>query len=401
MISRRFRAMADHTPQKTSQKTRQNTSRKTPGKTKDWLAAAGTAAGFDICAVTTADLPSSVAAGLDDYIGAGHHGDMGWLADTRDRRITPSAMWSDARSAVVFGCNYGPDHDPMENLDAASSANISVYARGRDYHDVLKGRLKQLAGQLAARTGWQVKVFVDTAPLMEKPLAARAGLGWQGKHTNLVSRDYGSWLFLGTILTDGLLPPDAPASDACGSCTSCLDICPTDAFPAPYQLDARRCISYLTIEFDGHIPHEFRTPMGNRVFGCDDCLSVCPWNKFASASADMKLAAQDGRSLPSLLDMLSLDEPAFRQYFSASPVKRTGYIRFLRNCLIAAGNAGDTDLVPVITSYLGHEDARLRAMAVWALSHYMTPDELASLRPADEMSRDVQAEWKTALSQAD
>ena len=401
MISRRFRAMADHTPQKTSQKTRQNTSRKTPGKTKDWLAAAGTAAGFDICAVTTADLPSSVAAGLDDYIGAGHHGDMGWLADTRDRRITPSAMWSDARSAVVFGCNYGPDHDPMENLDAASSANISVYARGRDYHDVLKGRLKQLAGQLAARTGWQVKVFVDTAPLMEKPLAARAGLGWQGKHTNLVSRDYGSWLFLGTILTDGLLPPDAPASDACGSCTSCLDICPTDAFPAPYQLDARRCISYLTIEFDGHIPHEFRTPMGNRVFGCDDCLSVCPWNKFASASADMKLAAQDGRSLPSLLDMLSLDEPAFRQYFSASPVKRTGYIRFLRNCLIAAGNAGDTDLVPVITSYLGHGDARLRAMAVWALSHYMTPDELASLRPADEMSTDVQAEWKTALSQAD
>ena len=402
MISRRFRAMADQTPQKTSQKTRQNKpSGKTPGKTKDWLAAAGTAAGFDICAVTTADLPSSVAAGLDDYIGAGHHGDMGWLADTRDRRITPSAMWSDARSAVVFGCNYGPDHDPMENLDAASSANISVYARGRDYHDVLKGRLKQLAGQLAARTGWQVKVFVDTAPLMEKPLAARAGLGWQGKHTNLVSRDYGSWLFLGTILTDGLLPPDAPASDACGSCTSCLDICPTDAFPAPYQLDARRCISYLTIEFDGHIPHEFRTPMGNRVFGCDDCLSVCPWNKFASASADMKLAAQDGRSLPSLLDMLSLDEPAFRQYFSASPVKRTGYIRFLRNCLIAAGNAGDTDLVPVITSYLGHGDARLRAMAVWALSHYMTPDELASLRPADEMSTDVQAEWKTALSQAD
>ena len=190
MISRRFRAMTDHTPQ----------------KTKDWLAAAGTAEGFDICAVTAADLPPSVAAGLDDYIGAGHHGDMGWLADTRDRRITPSAMWPEARSAVIFGCNYGPDHDPMENLSAASSANISVYARGRDYHDVLKGRLKQLAGRLASRTGWQVKVFVDTAPLMEKPLAARAGLGWQGKHTNLVSRDYGSWLFLGTILTDGLLP---------------------------------------------------------------------------------------------------------------------------------------------------------------------------------------------------
>ena len=353
MISRRFRAMTDHTPQ----------------KTKDWLAAAGTAEGFDICAVTAADLPPSVAAGLDDYIGAGHHGDMGWLADTRDRRITPSAMWPEARSAVIFGCNYGPDHDPIENLSAASSANISVYARGRDYHDVLKGRLKQLAGRLASRTGWQVKVFVDTAPLMEKPLAARAGLGWQGKHTNLVSRDYGSWLFLGTILTDGLLPPDAPASDACGSCTSCLDICPTDAFPAPYQLDARRCISYLTIEFDGHIPREFRRAMGNRVFGCDDCLAVCPWNKFASASADLKLAAQDGRALPSLAGMLSLDEAGFRQYFSASPVKRTGYIRFLRNCLIAAGNAGDPCLIPVIKPYLTHDDPRLRAMRL-ALSQY-------------------------------
>ena len=385
MISRRFRAMTDHTPQ----------------KTKDWLAAAGTAEGFDICAVTAADLPPSVAAGLDDYIGAGHHGDMGWLADSRDRRITPSAMWPEARSAVIFGCNYGPDHDPMENLSAASSANISVYARGRDYHDVLKGRLKQLAGRLASRTGWQVKVFVDTAPLMEKPLAARAGLGWQGKHTNLVSRDYGSWLFLGTILTDGLLPADAPASDACGSCTSCLDICPTDAFPAPYQLDARRCISYLTIEFDGHIPREFRRAMGNRVFGCDDCLAVCPWNKFASASADLKLAAQDGRALPSLAGMLSLDEAGFRQYFSASPVKRTGYIRFLRNCLIAAGNAGDPCLIPVIKPYLTHDDPRLRAMAVWALSQYFKPDALAVLHPADEADTDVQAEWQTALNQTD
>ena len=384
-IFRRYRVMADHTPQ----------------KTKDWLATAGAAEGFDICAVTTADLPSSVAAGLDDYIGAGHHGDMGWLAETRDRRITPSAMWPDARSAVIFGCNYGPDHNPMENLDAASSANISVYARGRDYHDVLKGRLKQLAGRLAARTGWQVKIFVDTAPLMEKPLAARAGLGWQGKHTNLVSRRYGSWLFLGTILTDGLLPADTPASDSCGSCTSCLDICPTDAFPAPYQLDARRCISYLTIEFDGHIPREFRTPMGNRVFGCDDCLAVCPWNKFASASADLKLAAQDGRSLPSLQDMLSLDEPAFRQYFSASPVKRTGYIRFMRNCLIAAGNAGDAALIGVIRPYLDHTDARLRAMAVWGLSHYMNRCELAAIYPAGETDETVRAEWQTALNQTD
>ena len=385
MISRRCKAMADHNPQ----------------NIKDWLAAAGLAEGFDICAVSAAELPPSVAAGLDDYIGSGYHGDMGWLAETRDRRITPSAMWPDAASAIIFGCNYGPDHDPMDNLAARSSANISVYARGRDYHDVLKGRLKQLAGRLAARTGWQVRVFVDTAPLMEKPLAARAGLGWQGKHTNLVSRRYGSWLFLGTILTDGLLPPDRAASDACGSCTSCLDICPTDAFPAPYRLDARRCISYLTIEFDGHIPREFRTPIGNRVFGCDDCLAVCPWNKFASASADLKLAAQDGRSLPSLADMLSLDEAGFRQYFSASPVKRTGYVRFIRNCLIAAGNAGDVTLVPVLASYLDHMDARLRAMAVWALSHYLEPEDLAALRPADETDETVWAEWQTALNQAD
>ena len=370
-------------------------------KTKDWLAETGRAEGFDICAVSSADLPVEIAAGLDDYLAAGHHGEMGWLAETRDRRVTPTAMWPQARTAVIFGCNYGPDHDPMDNLAAASSANISVYARGRDYHDVLKGRLKQLAGRLAARTGWQVKIFVDTAPLMEKPLAARAGLGWQGKHTNLVSRDYGSWLFLGTILTDGHLPPDSPGSDQCGSCTACLDICPTDAFPAPYKLDARRCISYLTIEFDGHIPREFRTTMGNRVFGCDDCLSVCPWNKFASASADLKLAAQDGRTLPSLLDMLSLDEAAFRRYFSASPVKRTGYIRFMRNCLIAAGNAGDAGLVSVITAYLGHHDPRLRAMAVWAASHYMEPDALAALRSADETDETVKAEWQTALSQAD
>ena len=385
MISRRCKAMADHNPQ----------------NIKDWLAAAGRAEGFDVCAVSAAELPPSVAAGLDDYIGSGYHGDMGWLAETRDRRITPSAMWPDAASAIIFGCNYGPDHDPMDNLAARSSANISVYARGRDYHDVLKGRLKQLAGRLAARTGWQVRVFVDTAPLMEKPLAARAGLGWQGKHTNLVSRRYGSWLFLGTILTDGLLPSDRAASDACGSCTSCLDICPTDAFPAPYRLDARRCISYLTIEFDGHIPREFRTPIGNRVFGCDDCLAVCPWNKFASASADLKLAAQDARSLPSLADMLSLDEAGFRQYFSASPVKRTGYVRFIRNCLIAAGNAGDVTLVPVLASYLDHMDARLRAMAVWALSHYLEPEDLAALRPADETDVTVWAEWQTALNQAD
>ena len=368
---------------------------------KEWLAAKGQAEGFDICAVTAADLPAIIGAGLDNYLQAGHHGDMSWMAETRNRRTTPTAMWDAARTAVIFGCNYGPDHDPMDNLAAKSSANISVYARGRDYHDVLKGRLKQLAGRLAARTGWQVKIFVDTAPLMEKPLAAQAGLGWQGKHTNLVSRSYGSWLFLGTILTDGLLPHDLAASDSCGSCTACLDICPTNAFPTPYKLDARRCISYLTIEFDGIIPLDFRRAMGNRVFGCDDCLAVCPWNKFAESSHDLKLTAAKGRAMPPLLDMLSLDEEGFKSLFSASPVKRTGYIRFMRNCLIAAGNAGDDKLIPVVKSYLLHYDPRLRASAVWALSCYLDRDALAALHPADERDIDVQAEWKTALNLAD
>jgi len=365
---------------------------------KDWLAVTGKSEGFDICAVTTAKLPDAIGVELDNYLQAGHHGDMRWMAETRNRRITPTAIWDEARTAIVFGCNYGPDHDPMDNLSATSSANISVYARGRDYHNVLKGRLKQIAAQLASRTGWQVKIFVDTAPLMEKPLAAKAGLGWQGKHTNLVSRSYGSWLFLGTILTDGLLSPDLAASDSCGKCTACLDICPTDAFPAPYKLDARRCISYLTIEFNGIIPLNFRTAMGNRVFGCDDCLAVCPWNKFASSSRDLKLTAAEGRALPPLLDMLSLDEAGFKALFSASPVKRTGYIRFMRNCLIAAGNAGDNNLIPSVKSYLVHHDPRLRASAVWALSRYLEGAALAALFPAEERDTDVQAEWKNALN---
>ena len=230
----------------------------------------------------------TVAARLDEFLAAGHQGDMSWLAETAPRRATPRAMWPQARSAIILTMNYGPDHDPMDNLAATSHGNVSVYARGRDYHDVIKGRLKQLAGQFAARSGAAVKVFVDTAPLMEKPLAAQAGAGWQGKHTNLVSRRHGSWLFLGTILTDAALPPDAAETDHCGSCTRCLDICPTDAFPAPYRLDARRCISYLTIEHKGQIPREFRAAIGNRIFGCDDCLAVCPWNKYAARAAEVK-----------------------------------------------------------------------------------------------------------------
>jgi epoxyqueuosine reductase len=335
---------------------------------------------------------------LDAFVDAGHHGEMRWLEETRQRRYTPQAMWDEAETAIIFGCNYGPDHNPLETLEHRQKANISVYARGRDYHEVLKGRLKQIASQLHAKSGWQVKIFVDTAPLMEKPLAARAGLGWQGKHTNLVSREFGSWLFLGTILTSGKLEPDRPEKDNCGSCTACLDICPTNAFPAPYKLDARRCISYLTIEFDGHIPLEFRAPMQNRVFGCDDCLAVCPWNKFAAASSDIKLASGD-KTLPDLSVLLRFDDSEFRAFFSKTPVKRTGYLRFMRNVLIAAGNAGQPSLIPLIIPYLQHADARLRAMAVWALSCYLSKANLGELCSEEEADSQVIAEWQNALSQ--
>ncbi|MGB0804906.1 MAG: tRNA epoxyqueuosine(34) reductase QueG, partial [Candidatus Puniceispirillaceae bacterium] len=253
-----------------------------------WLEDAAAKAGFAGVHVTDATLPPETGARLNDFVADGRQGDMAWLAETAPRRASPAAMWPEARSAIVLTMNYGPDHDPMDNLAARDRGNVSVYARGRDYHDVIKGRLKQLAGQFAAKSGADVKVFVDTAPLMEKPLAAKAGAGWQGKHTNLVSRENGSWLFLGTILTSAELAADSAETDHCGSCRKCLDACPTDAFPAPYQLDARRCISYLTIEHKGQIPAEFRAAIGNRIFGCDDCLAVCPWNKYAERAAEAK-----------------------------------------------------------------------------------------------------------------
>ncbi len=366
------------------------------GQLKSWITARGRKYGFESCQITEARLPAPVGKGLDAFVDAGHHGEMRWLEETRQRRHTPQAMWNEAQTAIIFGCNYGPDHNPLETLEHRHKANISVYARGRDYHEVLKGRLKQIAAQLHAQSGWQVKIFVDTAPLMEKPLAARAGLGWQGKHTNLVSREFGSWLFLGTILTSGKLEPDMPEKDNCGSCTSCLDICPTNAFPAPYKLDARRCISYLTIEYDGHIPLELRTPMQNRVFGCDDCLAVCPWNKFAVASNDIKLASRD-KILPNLSVLLRFDDREFRTFFSKTPVKRTGYLRFMRNVLIAAGNAAQPSLIPLVKPYLKHSDSRLRAMAVWALSCYLNKADLCELRSKEETDSQVIEEWQNAL----
>ena len=370
-----------------------------------WFDTAAAEAGFAALHITDATLPDTVAARLDEFLAAGHQGDMSWLAETAPRRASPRAMWPQAKSAIILTMNYGPDHDPMDNLAAASHGNVSVYARGRDYHDVIKGRLKQLAGQFAARSGAEVKVFVDTAPLMEKPLAAQAGAGWQGKHTNLVSRRHGSWLFLGTILTDAELPPDAAETDHCGSCTRCLDICPTDAFPAPYRLDARRCISYLTIEHKGQIPREFRTAIGNRIFGCDDCLAVCPWNKYAARAAEAKFHGpkfDDASGMPPLADLLALDDAAFRKMFAGGPVRRAGHERFLRNVLVAAGNSGDGILIPAVEACLRHDSPLVRGMAVWALSRLMDGEGFAAMLSAHgsfESDPDVRLEWKLAPSQ--
>ncbi len=361
---------------------------------RHWLNDAAMAAGFHSVHVTTATLPEKTSTNLEKFLAQGFHGDMGWLADTEMRRRQPVAMWPDAFMAIVLTMNYGPDHDPMDNICHHDRGNISVYARGRDYHDVIKGKLKQLASQFAARSKANVRVFVDTAPLMEKPLAAQAGAGWQGKHTNLVSRSAGSWLFLGIILTNSDLPVDTPEPDHCGGCTSCLDICPTNAFVAPYQLDARRCISYLTIEHKGQIPREFRRAIGNRIFGCDDCLAVCPWNKFAAIASENRFSGP--KNMPALADLLGLDDAGFRKMFTGSPVRRAGYVRFLRNVLIAAGNSGNRELIPLVVKHLRHSDPLVRGMAVWALS------ELAPNSKVKAMARDfivhetddaVAAEW--------
>jgi epoxyqueuosine reductase len=321
---------------------------------------------------------------------------MAWLAETPERRADPRVLWREAASVVMVGVNYGPERDPLAVLAERDRAAISVYAQNRDYHGLIKGRLKVIAGRFEAKTGARVKVFVDTAPLMEKPFAAAAGLGWQGKHTNLVSRDFGSWLFLGAIVTSMKLPADAPAEDRCGTCRACLDACPTQAFPAPYQLDARRCISYLTIEHDGPIPRAFRKAIGNRIYGCDDCLAVCPWNKFAAATREMKLAARADRVAPRLADLAALDDAAFRQAFSASPIKRIGRDRFVRNVMIAVGNAGEPALAAVAEARLADAAPVVRGAAVWALGE-LDPARKRALRStmmAKESDVDVIAEWQ-------
>jgi epoxyqueuosine reductase len=329
---------------------------------------------------------------------------MGWMEERISERADPATLWGDVRSIIMLGVNYAPGEDPLANLGKGDLATLSVYARRRDYHDVIKGRLKELAGFLAAKAGAEsnvdVKVFVDTAPVMEKPLAAAAGLGWQGKHTVLVSRTHGNWLFLGAIYTTADLPPDAPAPDACGSCRRCLDICPTDAFPAPYQLDARRCISYLTIEHKGVIDAGLRPGIGNRVFGCDDCLAVCPWNKFAQDAREAKLALRHDLAGLKLADLAALDDAGFRALFAGTPIKRTGRDRFIRNVMIAIGNSGDISLAATAEAALIDASPLVRGMAVWALAR-LDPSRLAGQAALveSEFHPDVLAEWRAALRQ--
>lgn len=323
--------------------------------------------GFVACGITHAD--HDFGPRLRAWLAAGSHGQMGWMEDRADQRAGPQALWPEARSVIMLGMSYAPTVDPLALADVRDRGRISVYAQGQDYHDVVKKALKALARWMVEQAPNDLKVFVDTAPVMEKPLAGQAGLGWQGKHTNLVSRDHGSWLFLGSIYTTLDLEPDAASADTCGSCTACQTACPTDAFPAPYRLDARRCISYLTIEHKGPIPQEFRRAMGNRIYGCDDCLAVCPWNKFAeAASANKAFAARAELAMPRLADLLALDDAAFRRVFSGSPIKRIGRDRMVRNAAIAAGNSRDQALAAPLGMLVHDADETVREAASWALT---------------------------------
>jgi epoxyqueuosine reductase len=368
------------------------------------LRAQARARGFDVCRVTHPGAIPDAPERLNIWLASGAAGSMDWLAATQARRSDPRKLWPETASIILLGMNYGPAGDPLAALARKSAGNISVYARNRDYHGLIKGRLKLLAAWLVTQAkGIGVKVFVDTAPVMEKPLAQAAGLGWAGKHSNLVSREFGSWLLLGSIFTDLPLAPDPPEPDHCGTCRACLDICPTKAFPRPYVLDARRCISYLTIEHQGHIGREFRPLIGNRIFGCDDCLAVCPWNKFAATARETKLCAREELSAPPIADLLRLDDAAFRALFAGSAVKRIGYERFTRNVVIAAGNSGDPALAGPVAEKLKSSSALVRAMAVWALSRLLSFDRLADLArsylpgEADDM---VKSEWAAATGVA-
>ncbi|WP_249125313.1 tRNA epoxyqueuosine(34) reductase QueG [Bradyrhizobium manausense] len=362
------------------------------------LAREARALGFDCIGVTVSGTIEKAGAHFLEFIASGGHGDMDWLASQPERRVDPRGLWADVRSVIMLGVNYGPDSDPLAILKQRTRAAISVYAQGDDYHDVIKKRLKALARWLVATAPSEVKVFVDTAAVMEKPLAQAAHLGWQGKHTNLVSREFGSWLFLGAIYTTLDLPRDVAEIDHCGSCRACLDICPTSAFPAPYRLDARRCISYLTIENKGPIPQEFRKAIGNRIYGCDDCLAACPWNKFAQQGREAKLAARDELRGPELAELARLDDAAFRALFTKSPVKRIGRDRFLRNVLIAIGNSGEATLAEEARRLLDDASPLVRGAAVWALGQLVPRDEFEAMKSAaicNERDVSVREEWQT------
>src|SRR5437763_14327655 len=365
---------------------------------REAIRAQALAMGFDAVGFAEARLAEAARADLAEYRDRGYHGDMGWLAHTAARRGDPRTLWPDARTVVVLGLNYSGADDPVADAGDPECGVISVYARGQDYHDTVKKRLKALARWIAERWPGELKVFVDTAPVMEKPLAERAGLGWQGKHTNLVSRQFGSWLFLGEIFLSLVLEPDAAEHDHCGSCHRCLEVCPTAAFPAPHRLDARRCISYLTIEHKGMIPLELRPLIGNRIYGCDDCLAVCPWNKFARAATEPDFLPRAELTAPRLAELAALDDAAFREMFAGSPVKRTGRDRFVRNVLIAIGNAtpGEPELIEAARRCLDDNSSLVRAAAVWALTR-LAPERCAAEQPG-RLSREadplVRAEWQ-------
>ena len=324
--------------------------------------------GFADIGITTADAIPEAGARLRQWLADGCHGDMIWMPDRADERASPKGLWPDVKSVIMLGTSYAPPLDPLRLAGQGDTGVISVYAWNRDYHDLIKKRLKTLARWLVAEGGGELKVFVDTAPVMEKPLAAAAGLGWQGKHTNLVSRKHGSWLFLGAIYTTLDLTPEETHADRCGSCTRCQTACPTQAFPSPYRLDARRCLAYLTIEHKGPIPEEFRQPMANRIYGCDDCLSVCPWNRFAKATEEPAFLPRAELTAPKLVELLALDDALFRALFSGSAIKRIGVNRFIRNCLYAAGNSGEGALIPAVQAHLGSDDPVVADAARWAMA---------------------------------
>lgn len=358
--------------------------------------------GFDDIGITAPQIAARNKAALSRFIEAGWHGDMGWMEEKQQRRLDPAHLWPDAKSIIMLAMNYGPGEDPLPALERRSNGVISVYAQGKDYHDIIKKKLKNTARWLVAETGAEVKVFVDTAPVMEKPLGMTAGIGWQGKHTNLVNRQLGSWIFLGAIFTTHPFEPDASEVDHCGSCKKCLTICPTDAFPAPYQLDARRCISYLTIEHKGPIPRALRPAIGNRIYGCDDCLAICPWNKFAVKASEQRFQGREGTKNPPLAELLAMDDDAFRARFKGTPIKRTGRDRFLRNCLIAAGNGQDKALAEPVARHLQDENPLLRGAAIWAYHRLAEAQTFTATRQnlqPKEHNKMVLEEWQATESE--